>query len=102
MKDVGSIGILHVIFLSMTVIGLKNHVTILPPLLDTAQRDGWLSVLFAAVILFFWLFLLVYVQKNTAEAYRGLVTSKNWKNRRYYCDLHNRHLFNYCNCFYNG
>ncbi|KOY83341.1 endospore germination permease [Lysinibacillus macroides] len=67
MKDVGSIGILHVIFLSMTVIGLKNHVTILPPLLDTAQRDGWLSVLFAAVILFFWLFLLVYVQKKTQQ-----------------------------------
>ncbi|ALC84813.1 hypothetical protein AM499_02505 [Bacillus sp. FJAT-22090] len=30
--SVGQINILHVIFLSMTVIGLKNHVTILPPI----------------------------------------------------------------------
>ncbi|MEK5232296.1 endospore germination permease [Lysinibacillus sp. FSL K6-0232] len=67
MKSVGSIGILHVIFLSMTVIGLKNHVTILPPLLDTAKRDGWISVLFAATVLFFWLFLLVYIQTKTKQ-----------------------------------
>ena len=35
---------------------LKNHVTIIPPLLDVAKRDGWLSVLFAGGIIFFWLF----------------------------------------------
>ncbi|KPN89702.1 endospore germination permease [Lysinibacillus sp. ZYM-1] len=67
MKGVGSISILHVIFLSMTVIGLKNHVTIIPPLLDAAKRDGWLSVLFAGGIIFFWLFLLVYIQKKSKQ-----------------------------------
>ncbi|MGE7093212.1 endospore germination permease [Lysinibacillus sp. NPDC048646] len=67
MKNVGSISILHVIFLSMTVIGLKNHVTILPPLLDVVGRDGWLSVILAAFIIFFWLFLLVYIQKKTKQ-----------------------------------
>ncbi|WP_144787612.1 endospore germination permease [Lysinibacillus fusiformis] len=67
MKSVGSISILHVIFLSMTVIGLKNHVTIIPPLLDAAKRDGWLSVLFAGGIIFFWLFLLVYIQKKSKQ-----------------------------------
>ncbi|MFF6014317.1 endospore germination permease [Lysinibacillus fusiformis] len=67
MKSVGSISILHVIFLSMTVIGLKNHVTIIPPLLDAAKRDGWLSVLFAGGVIFFWLFLLVYIQKKSKQ-----------------------------------
>jgi len=67
MKGVGSISILHVIFLSMTVIGLKNHVTIIPPLLDVVGRDGWASVIISAVILFFWLFLLVYIQKKTNQ-----------------------------------
>ncbi|WP_286923805.1 MULTISPECIES: endospore germination permease [Lysinibacillus] len=67
MKNVGSISILHVIFLSMTVIGLKNHVTIIPPLLDVAKRDGWASVLIAAVIIFFWLFLLVYIQSKSKQ-----------------------------------
>ncbi|MGE7946852.1 endospore germination permease [Lysinibacillus sp. NPDC093688] len=67
MKGVGSISILHVVFLSMTVIGLKNHVTIIPPILDVAGRDGWASVLLASVIIFFWLFLLVYIQKKTNQ-----------------------------------
>ena len=77
MKSVGSISILHVIFLSMTVIGLKNHVTIIPPLLDVAKRDGWLSVLFAGGIIFFWLFLLVYIQsKSNQEPIRDWLDSK--------------------------
>lgn len=77
MKSVGSISILHVIFLSMTVIGLKNHVTIIPPLLDVAKRDGWLSVLFAGGIVFFWLFLLVYIQsKSNQEPIRDWLESK--------------------------
>ncbi|MFF2795734.1 endospore germination permease [Lysinibacillus xylanilyticus] len=67
MKGLGSISILHVVFLSMTVIGLKNHVTIIPPLLKVAGRDGWASVLMATVIIFFWLFLLVYIQKKTNQ-----------------------------------
>ena len=41
MKKTDPISILHVILLSMTVIGLKNHVTILPPLLQVDGRDGW-------------------------------------------------------------
>ncbi|MGF0470555.1 endospore germination permease [Lysinibacillus fusiformis] len=77
MKSVGSISILHVIFLSMTVIGLKNHVTIIPPLLDAAKRDGWLSVLFSGGIIFFWLFLLVYIQKKSKqEPIRDWLTEK--------------------------
>lgn len=68
LKVVGPISILHVIFLSMTVIGLKNHVTILPPLLLVGGRDGWVSVLFAAMAIAPWLFLLVYVQHKSKQA----------------------------------
>ncbi|WP_313892412.1 endospore germination permease [Psychrobacillus sp.] len=68
MRVVGPISILHVIFLSMTVIGLKNHVTILPPLLHVGGRDGWVSVLLAAISMAPWLFLLVYVQNKSNQA----------------------------------
>lgn len=67
MKHTGSISMLHVIFLSMTVIGLKNHVTILPPLLNVAGRDGWISVLLATLVLLPWGLLLLYINKKTNQ-----------------------------------
>ncbi|MDI7741846.1 hypothetical protein QMK38_07510 [Lysinibacillus fusiformis] len=50
MHKISQIGILHVIFLVMTFIGLKNHVTILPPILEHVKRDGWMSVIIAAIL----------------------------------------------------
>lgn len=77
MKGVGSISILHVVFLAMTVIGLKNHVTIMPPLLEVAERDSWLSVLFTTIIMFPWLFLLVYIhRKSNQEALKDWLPQK--------------------------
>ncbi|WP_409369748.1 endospore germination permease [Lysinibacillus sp. 38-6] len=77
MKGVGSISILHVVFLAMTVIGLKNHVTIMPPLLEIAERDSWLSVLFTTIIMFPWLFLLVYIhRKSNQEALKDWLPKK--------------------------
>ena len=67
MKHTGSISMLHVIFLSMTVIGLKNHVTIIPPILDVAGRDGWISVLLATLVLLPWLLLLLYINKKSNQ-----------------------------------
>ncbi|MHC8515544.1 endospore germination permease [Sporosarcina sp. ITBMC105] len=67
MNKVGTVSILHVIFLSMTVVGLKNHVTILPPLLSVGGRDGWMSVIAAAVLVFPWLYLLMYIHKTTNQ-----------------------------------
>jgi len=67
MNKVGSISILHVILLSMTVIGLKNHVTIIPSLLIHAGRDAWISVFFAAVAMIPWLFLVVYIHRSSKQ-----------------------------------
>jgi len=67
MKGIGSISILHVVFLAMTVIGLKNHVTIMPPLLEIAKRDSWLSVIITTIIMFPWLFLLVYIHRKSNQ-----------------------------------
>ena len=67
MHKIGQIGILHVIFLIMTFIGLKNHVTILPPILDHVKRDGWMSVILAAVIMFPWLFLMLFIHNKTEQ-----------------------------------
>jgi len=51
----------------MTVIGLKNHVTILPSLLTGAGRDGWISIILAAVAVFPWIFLLIYIHKKSNQ-----------------------------------
>lgn len=73
MKNTGTISTLHIIFLAMTAIGLKNHVTILPPLIDKVGRDGWASVLLAAGAVLPWLLLLVYVVKKMDG-----VPAKDW------------------------
>jgi len=77
MKGIGSISILHVVFLAMTVIGLKNHVTIMPPLLEIAKRDSWLSVIITSIAMFPWLFLLVYIhRKSNQESLRDWLPQK--------------------------
>lgn len=62
-----SISVIHLILLAMTFIGLKNHVTILSPLLTQAGRDGWISVILATVFILFWVFLLLYTHKKTNQ-----------------------------------
>ncbi|AXI00448.1 spore gernimation protein [Sporosarcina sp. PTS2304] len=71
MKNSNSISVLHVIFLSMTVIGLKNHVTIIPSLLQDAGRDGWMSVLLATTVILPWLFLVLYIHKRSQRIHLG-------------------------------
>ncbi|ARK21556.1 GerAB/ArcD/ProY family transporter [Sporosarcina ureae] len=65
MNQKGSISVLHVVFLSMTVIGLKNHVTIIPSLLEDARRDGWISVIIAFLAIFPFVFLFIYIHKKS-------------------------------------
>lgn len=65
MKVIGKISILHLVLLAMTSIGLKNHVTLIPPILEVAKRDGWISVLISMFIFFAWVFIIVMIQKQT-------------------------------------
>ena len=75
------ISVLHVILLSMTVIGLKNHVTILPPILDVGKRDGWMSVILGAIIILPWLFLLPYTAKQFKDqSFNAWLNQKIGKN----------------------
>lgn len=71
LNQTGSISVLHVIFLSMTVIGLKNHVTIIPSLLQDAGRDSWMSVLLAAAVIFPLFFFFLYIQKGSNREHIG-------------------------------
>lgn len=67
MNNTKTISILHVVLLTMTFIGLKNHVTIIPSLLQTVGRDGWASVILGAIMLFPWLFVLVFVHTKSKQ-----------------------------------
>lgn len=62
-----AISITNVILLAMTFIGLKNHVTILSPLLAHSGRDGWLSVILSSLVTLLWVFLLLYIHKKTKQ-----------------------------------
>ena len=77
MKKSNSISVLHVIFLSMTLIGMKAHVTIIPPLIQVGGRDGWVSVILATLVLLPWGFLLIYIIKKQTKNQLKLVRRKN-------------------------
>lgn len=83
MNKFGQISILHVLFLVMTCIGLKNHVTILPPILDHVKRDGWASVILAALLILPWLFLIIYIQKKIKSTAIKTLVERN--NRQCWC-----------------
>lgn len=77
MKAIGPISILHLVLLTMTCVGLKNHVTIIPPILEVAKRDGWISVLLTIVPFLLWVYIIVYIQKQTgSQAINGWLKEK--------------------------
>ncbi|MFC5560310.1 GerAB/ArcD/ProY family transporter [Ureibacillus thermophilus] len=65
MRNTYKISILHIILISLTSIGLKNHVMIISPILEAAKRDGWMSVLLAGIFLFPWILWIIYIQKKS-------------------------------------
>ncbi|MEK4252704.1 GerAB/ArcD/ProY family transporter [Ureibacillus sp. FSL K6-2830] len=65
MNNTFKISILHVIFLCLTSIGLKNHVTLLPPILETAKRDGWITVILTGIVIFPWILMIIFIQKKS-------------------------------------
>ncbi|MER1987128.1 MAG: endospore germination permease [Solibacillus sp.] len=71
------ISILHLLLLAMTFIGLKNHVTILPALLENGGRDSWLAVILGAVVMIPWIFLLLFIHKQSKGEH-----IRNWLERR--------------------
>lgn len=62
-----SISPLHLILLSMTAIGLKNHVFVISPLISTSGRDAWIAVLLTMVLVFPWVLLLLYIHKKSSR-----------------------------------
>ncbi|MBT2614509.1 MULTISPECIES: endospore germination permease [unclassified Bacillus (in: firmicutes)] len=67
MKKSGKISTLQLSLIVITAVGLKNHVTILPHLLPSAKRDGWISVLLALGLILIWCLLLFYIHKATGQ-----------------------------------
>ncbi len=67
MKKSGKISTVQLSLIVMTAVGLKNHVTILPHLLPSAKRDGWISVLLAFGLIMIWCLLLFYIHKATGQ-----------------------------------
>ncbi|MBO9599895.1 MAG: endospore germination permease [Cohnella sp.] len=63
----GSISILQAFMLFIMAIGLDNHVTIIPLLLHTANKDSWISVILVLPICVLWTLLPFWVAKLTRQ-----------------------------------
>ncbi|MEC2078370.1 endospore germination permease [Metabacillus fastidiosus] len=64
MQEKDTITVFQMSLIIMMVIGLQNHVIVIRPLIQTAGRDGWMSVLITASITLVWGILILYIQKG--------------------------------------
>ncbi|MFJ7468648.1 endospore germination permease [Peribacillus frigoritolerans] len=67
MKKSGKISTVQLSLIVITAVGLKNHVTILPHILPSAKRDGWITVLLALGLILIWCLFLFYIHKSTGQ-----------------------------------
>lgn len=67
MSQKGSITPFQVYFLFISTIGILNHVIILPKLLDLAERDSWVAVLFSIPIYIPIVWCIFYITKKTKQ-----------------------------------
>lgn len=67
MKNSESITVFQLTLLGMTAVGFNNHVIVIPPLIQAAGRDSWMSVLISFGFILIWSFLFVYIHKKTRQ-----------------------------------
>lgn len=57
----------HIVAFFMMSTGLLNHVIIIPPLLDTARRDAWLSIILSFFVYLVWVLIIYFVVRATNQ-----------------------------------
>lgn len=63
----GNIGIIPLFSIIVLAIGLMNHVIVLPPLLQAARRDAWISVLAMILPYAVWVAALYFIIRKTGR-----------------------------------
>lgn len=66
-KASAKIGTFPAFSIIILAVGLMNHVMVIPPLLQDAKRDAWLSVLLVLPPYIVWTIILYYVMKKTNQ-----------------------------------
>ncbi|WP_309119009.1 endospore germination permease [Paenibacillus sp.] len=61
------LGIFPIFCIMMLGVGLMNHVMVLPPLLQEAKRDAWISILTALLPYLAWIAALRFIMKRTRQ-----------------------------------
>ncbi|WP_368505412.1 endospore germination permease [Alkalihalophilus sp. As8PL] len=67
MKSSDSVSLIAVILLTITSVGLFNHVTVIPVLIEAVGRDAWVSVLLAGFVTLCWIPLLYFVMRKSKQ-----------------------------------
>ncbi|MFC5452768.1 endospore germination permease [Paenibacillus aestuarii] len=62
------ITILQMCMLMIMSVGLVNHVTIIPILLDDADKDSWISIIFTIPLCALWVFIPFFIVKKTKQS----------------------------------
>ncbi len=66
-SSIEKISFLHASMLIISAVGVFNHVTIIPILLQASERDAWVATLFAGFVLLCCTPLLMFVIRRTQK-----------------------------------
>ncbi|TCP61818.1 GerAB/ArcD/ProY family transporter [Baia soyae] len=72
MDRANSISIVHISMIGLVAIGFKSHVLVIPPLIQTAGRDSWMTPIIILFVALLWAPLLMYIHKKTQDQNQSL------------------------------
>ncbi|SDY78342.1 endospore germination permease [Thermoactinomyces sp. DSM 45892] len=73
MDRTNSISIIHISMIGMVAIGFKSHVLVIPPLIQAAGRDSWMTPIVILIVALLWAPLLLYINKKTQDQNQSLM-----------------------------
>jgi len=67
-KNTTGIGIIPAFSMMILTVGLMNHVLVIPPLLEVARRDAWLTIIVVTLPYLLWCCLIYLIMRNMQQA----------------------------------
>jgi len=67
MATIKKLSLIDVYFIMLLALGITNHVTLIPLILQTSGRDAWMGTLLTMILHLGWVYILYFIMKRTGQ-----------------------------------